>query len=430
MNTQELQASRSYLKNKMKKIIFICSGDSKDASTWSNVPYCFSNCLERKGIELIRLNTLAPNWISNFYNYFIRKVLNVCTGKEAVYFGRTRFRKVLTDIKIKNVVKKHSDADFCIFINCQYYNKYNSIPSLVFFDWSFEYELRKRRKIEPNFFQKRNCNQEREALTHADIVVSMFKVCAEEMNEMYPEANIRFIGGNVINDLSGLRLKETHPNPPCLGREDQTIDEQDHLQICSSSKDIYVDTLLETKAKSKKLLFIGRKTTYLEAAKKLIEAYKILKKEEDYKDFTLDIVGCATSDFSLLPEGVTCYGFLNKSDERDRKIYYDLLLNAKVLVNANPNWGAYSSTIEAMYFYTPVIVSPYKDFVEEFGTNIGFGIYNMEFSEKSLASNIEKIITDKEYKKSCICSHERVKDYSWDNYADKLLKLMEDERKK
>ena len=413
MNTQELQASRSYLKNKMKKIIFICSGDSKDASTWSNIPYCFSNCLERKGIELIRLNTLAPNWISNFYNYFIRKVLNVCTGKEAVYFGRTRFRKVLTDIKIKNVVKKHSDADFCIFINCQYYNKYNSIPSLVFFDWSFEYELRKRRNIEPNFFQKRNCNQEREALTHADIVVSMFKVCAEEMNQMYPEANIRFIGGNVINDVSGFRLKVKGE------------------RLKNSSNEVIVEDLLEKKAKSKKLLFIGRKSTYLEAAKKLIEAYKLLKlKEEDYKDFTLDIVGCSASDFDSLPEGVTCYGFLNKSDERDRKIYYDLLLNAKVLVNANPNWGAYSSTIEAMYFYTPVIVSPYKDFVEEFGTNIGFGIYNIKKKKKSLASNIEKIITDKEYKKSCICSHERVKDYSWDNYADKLLKLMEDERKK
>jgi len=421
----------------MKKIIFICSGDSKDASTWSNIPYCFSNCLERKGIELIRLNTLAPNWISNFYNYFIRKVLNVCTGKEAVYFGRTRFRKVLTDIKIKNVVKKHSDADFCIFINCQYYNKYNSIPSLVFFDWSFEYELRKRRNIEPNFFQKRNCNQEREALTHADIVVSMFKVCAEEMNQMYPEANIQFIGGNVINDLSGLRLKR---KDQCVMSKDDTGNNK-NKQITSdslhltpytlhSSKEIIVEDLIETKSNSKKLLFIGRKTTYLEAAKKLIEAYKILKQEEGYKDLSLDIVGCSASDFDSLPEGVTCYGFLNKSDERDRKIYYDLLLNAKVLVNANPNWGAYSSTIEAMYFYTPVIVSPYKDFVEEFGTNIGFGIYNMEFSEKSLASNIEKIITDKEYKKSCICSHERVKDYSWDNYADKLLKLMEDERKK
>ena len=414
----------------MKKVIFICSGDSKDASTWSNVPYCFSNCLEKKGIKLIRINTIAPNWISEFYNYFIRKTLNFLTKKETVYFGRTRIKNKLTEFYIKYVVKKHHDADFCIFINCQYYNKYNSIPSLIFFDWSYEYELKKRKNVEPNFFQKRNCNQEREAITNADIVVSMFKVCTDEMNQMYPQANIHFLGGNVINDLSGLRLRETHPNPPCLGREDQTLEEQENLQISSSSKVIYIDDLLEKKAKSKKLLFIGRKTTYLEAAKKLIEAYKLLKEEEDYNDLSLDIVGCAKSDFDSLPKGVTCHGFLNKSNERERIIYYDLLLNAKVLVNANPNWGAYSSTIEAMFFYTPVIVSPYKDFIEEFGTNIGFGIYNMEFSEKSLASNIEKVINDKGYKNMCLCSHEMVKDYSWDNYTDKLIKLMDNERKK
>lgn len=398
----------------MKKVIFICSGDSKDASTWSNVPYCFSNCLEKKGIELIRINIRAPDWISYFYNYFVRTTLNYITKKETVYFGRTRIKNKLTEQYIKHIVKKHKGANFCIFINCQYYNKYNSIPSLVFFDWSFEYELRKRRKIEPNFFQKRNCNQEREALTHADIVVSMFKVCAEEMNEMYPEANIRYLGGNVINDLSGLRLK----------RKDQSVMSKDD-RLKNSSNEVIVEDLLEKKAKSKKLLFIGRKSTYLEAAKKLIEAFKLLKEEEAYKDYSLDIVGCAASDFDSLPEGVTCYGFLNKSEENDRKTYYDLLLNAKVLVNANPNWGAYSSTIEAMYFYTPVIVSPYKDFVEDFGTEINFGIYNEVFTKESLVFNIITILNDRDYSKICQCAHETVKEYTWDNYVDKLLFLME-----
>lgn len=414
----------------MNKIIFFSSGDSENASTWSNVPYCFSKCLEKRGIELIRINTRPSKWITGFYDSIIRPTLNLITNNNTVYFGRTRIRHIITEHLIKSVVKKHQDADFCVFINCQFYNKFNSIPSLIFFDWSFEYEIRKRKNVEPNLFQKRNCNQEREAITHADIVVSMFKVCAEEMNQMYPEANIQFLGGNVINDLSGLRLRETHPCPPLRGREDQTIEEQDNLQISSSSKDIYVEDLLEKKAKSKKLLFIGRKTTYLEAAKKLIEAYKLLKREEDYKDLSLDIVGCAASDFDDLPEGVTCYGFLNKSDENDRITYYELLLNAKILVNANPKWGAYSSTIEAMYFCTPVIVSPYKDFIEEFGDEINFGIYNKEFTKESLASNIKTILNDRDYSRICMCSHETVKDYTWDNYVDKLLLLMENHKEK
>jgi len=178
--------------------------------------------------------------------------------------------------------------------------------------------------------------------------------------------------------------------------------------------------LLETKAKSKKLLFIGRKTTYLEAAKKLIEAYKLLKEEEAYKDYELDIVGCAESDFGPLPEGVTCYGFLNKSEERDRKTYYDLLLGAKVLVNANPKWGAFSSTVEAMYYYTPVIVSPYQDFVKNFGEKIDFGVYNQDFTAASIANDIISVINSENYAEMCNFAHENVKTYTWENYVKQL----------
>ena len=178
--------------------------------------------------------------------------------------------------------------------------------------------------------------------------------------------------------------------------------------------------LLERKAHSKKLLFIGRKSTYLEAAKKLIEAYKLLKQEEAYKDYSLDIVGCAASDFDSLPEGVTCYGFLNKSEEKDRKTFYDLLLNSKVLVNANPKWGAFSSTVEAMYYYTPVIVSPYQDFVKNFGEKIDFGVYNQDFNAQCIANDIIYVINSDNYTEMCNFAHEKVKSYTWENYVNQL----------
>ena len=181
--------------------------------------------------------------------------------------------------------------------------------------------------------------------------------------------------------------------------------------------------LLEKKSKSKKLLFIGRKTTYLGAAKKLIEAFKLLKQEEAYKDYVLDIVGCAASDFDSMPEGVTCYGFLNKSEEKDRKTYYDLLLGAKVLVNANPKWGAFSSTVEAMYYYTPVIVSPYQDFVKNFGEKIDFGVYNQDFTAESLANDIISVINSDNYIEMCTFAHEKVKTYTWENYVKRVLEL-------
>ena len=408
----------------MKSILFFTNGDANNANVWSNVPFCFSHALESKGIIVHRVDCSMNQKIVAFYDLVFRRVLDGITLRKLrfPYLKATRLYKYFAERKIKREILSNPQADLCLFMGYGFYNKWNDIPSLSFSDWTFEMDIEKRRK--PGILHQRAIKQEKEAIENSTYVVSMFAECAEEMKKRYPNANIHFLGGNVINDLSGLRLKETHPNPPCLGREDQTIDEQDHLQICSSSKDIYVDTLLETKAKSKKLLFIGRKTTYLEAAKKLIEAYKLLKEEEAYKDYSLDIVGCSASDFDSIPEGVTCYGFLNKSEEQDRKIYYDLLLNAKVLINPTPKWGAYSSTIEAMYFFTPVIVSPYETFVNEFGRIIDFGLYNEHYTAEGIAKDIETVIFNNDYKSLCENAHNRVEKYTWSNYVDKVLKLI------
>ena len=404
----------------MKEILFFTNGDANDANVWSNVPYCFSHALENKGITVRRIDYSMNHAFVKFYDLVLRRVLDAFTFRKLrfPYLRTTRLFKFFVERKIKAATQHYPQADLCLFMGYGFYNKWNKIPSLLFSDWTTEMDIQKKRK--PNFLEKRIIRQEEEGINHAQYVISLFPVCCEEMKNKYPKANIHFLGGNVINDLSGLRLRETHPNPPCLGRENLTTKEQSNLQISSSSKDIYVDTLLETKYKSKKLLFIGRKTTYLEEAKKLIEAYKLLKQEEAYKDYSLDIVGCAESDFGSLPEGVTCYGFLNKSEEDDRKTYYDLLLNTKVLVNANPKWGGFSSTVEAMYYYTTVIVSPYLDFVKNFGKKINFGVYNQDFTADSITNDIKTIINSDNYSEMCNFAHEKVKTYTWDNYVKQL----------
>ncbi len=55
--------------------------------------------------------------------------------------------------------------------------------------------------------------------------------------------------------------------------------------------------------------------------------------------------------------------------------------------------------IEAMFFYTPVIVAPYNEFVEEFGDNIKFGRYIRNSSVEELSTLISEIFEEnkKEY---------------------------------
>ena len=394
----------------MKKILFFTNGDSNNANAWSNVPYCFSHALENNGITVFRVDySMHPSFVK-FYNLVVRRILDGLTLRKLKfpYLRTTRLFKFFAERKIKKAIQQYPQANLCLFMGYGFYNKWSNTPSLLFSDWTTEMDIQKKR--EPNYLEKRIIRQEEEAINYAQYVISLFPVCCEEMKKKYPKANIHFLGGNVINDLLNKSLVS-----------------RSKLQVSNEKADntIIVEDLVETKEKSKKLLFIGRKTTYLEAAKKLVEAYKLLKEEEAYKDYELDIVGCAASDFDSLPEGVTCYGFLNKSEERDRKTYYDLLLGAKVLVNANPKWGAFSSTVEAMYYYTPVIVSPYQDFVKNFGKEIDFGVYNQDFSASGIANNIKDISDPDNYTNKCFHAHNSVCDYTWENYICKIIKLIE-----
>ena len=393
----------------MREVLFFTNGDANDANVWSNVPYCFSHALENEGITVHRIDYSMNSSFVKFYDLVIRRILDGLTLRKLrfPYLRITRLFKFFAERKIKKAILQYPQADLCLFMGYGFYNKWSNTPSLLFSDWTTEMDIRKKRK--PNFLEKRIIHQEEEAINHAEYVVSLFPVCCEEMKKKYPKANIKFLGGNVINDLLNKSLVS-----------------RSTFQVSNNNADntIIVEDLIEKKSKSKKLLFIGRKTTYLDAAKKLIEAYKLLKQEEAYKDYSLDIVGCAASDFDSLPEGVTCYGFLNKSEEKDRKNYYDLLLNAKVLVNANPKWGAFSSTVEAMYYYTPIIVSPYQDFVKNFGKEIDFGVYNQEFTAENIANDIKSVINSENYTEMCNFAHENVKTYTWENFVEQVFKLL------
>lgn len=109
-------------------------------------------------------------------------------------------------------------------------------------------------------------------------------------------------------------------------------------------------------------------------------------------------------------------------------MYYDVLLNSSAIVNCDPLWGGISSIVEAMYFYTPVIVAPYNDFTKMFGKDIVFGEYNKEYSRECIARNISKILQSGDYNKYCLTAHNAVKNFTWNTYIDKLLNIIDDDR--
>lgn len=175
---------------------------------------------------------------------------------------------------------------------------------------------------------------------------------------------------------------------------------------------------IRTKMNSNDLLFVGD-SKYIEGAQLLLKAFTILKHQ--FPELTIHLIGLNEDDLADLPQGARCYGYLDKGDAREREIYYSLFHRAKIFINTTDKWGAFSATIEAMYFYTPVIVSPYDEFVKTFGKKIHFGRFCRSRNPEMLKRKIQEILNDPSYMSMCIEAHNSVKSFTWSAYVERLL---------
>lgn len=382
--------------NTAKKILFFSeNGDPGKKATWSNVPYCFCKALENSGYIVVKINLLQNKILRGVWNRAALRMIRLIFKGAEYDFSRTRIANALVNRRISKIVKKHSDATLCIFTTFSFYNKHSNIPSLLFCDWSYE-TLLERIGRKPYFFEKWFIKSQREVLSNATLCVSLFPKCADMINNQMGREIVKWGGISAPNIL-----------------DDEPFND---------------DEILEASSNSNIILFVGNRK-YLEGAKLLVKAYNLLK--ESHPELELHIIGLNSSSFGLGIDksDVHFHGYLSKDIPEDCSKYYDLIRRAGVFCNPTEVWGGFSSTIEAMYYYTPVVVSPYEEFVAQFGKEINFGQYNRKFNEKELASSIAKILnsTTDERRSYCINAHEVVKGYHWNEYSKRLLDLLKEE---
>lgn len=369
----------------MNEIILFCYGDSADASTWSNVPYLMSQSLIDKGIHIHRVD-ISPNGL---FERIVNRLLRPLKLGNHYSYIRTPLFRFLTERKIRHAVAVRPTADFCIFLNFDFYNRFSSTPSLVFSDWTFKI-LSEREHFTPSRAEQRFIDRQTHVINNADIVLPLFSESAEAMKAEYPQANIRVIPTNVINRID--------PRP--LGSADEII---------------------ARKLRHDSILFIGREA-YLEGLQRLIDAVGLLPRQPH-----IHVIGIPPGRLPEAPGYVTFHGFLRKDNPEENRLYYDLLRAARILVNPHPKWAGYSSVIEAMYYYTPVAVTPFGQFVREFGSEIDFGSYvSQAASAADLASTISELLQLPltAYRDMALEAHARVHTYTWDTYTSAMLALM------
>lgn len=371
----------------IKEINVFTFGDSSLTRTWSNVPYLLTKTLEKKGFKVNRINIIPNRYLQFLYNRFLYKLTRYIKKDNVYLYERTYINYLLTFLRIKRYNHKYPEADINIFTNFSFYNKYSTKPNVLFCDWDLDIGINDRLGRKPYYFEQQAIERQRTVIEHADLVISLFPKSAEKMKKTYQNPNIFHLRQNVINSLYEKELDER--------------------------------TVLNIKEKSFDLLFIGS-INYIAGAKLLIAAYAKIK--ADFPDLKVKIVGIKAEEFGeILPEGVETFGYLDKNVEEDRKLYYDLIINAKVFVNPTPVWGGYSSTIEAMYFYTPIIISPYEEFTAEFGDKIEFGRYCRQFSVDELTQHILNLFNSDVYPRASMLAHQAVKEYTWERYVDIMM---------
>jgi glycosyltransferase involved in cell wall biosynthesis len=311
------------------------------------------------------------------------------SGRSTHYYSRSLVHFANVKHRIKKALKSHPHADANIFLTFSHSSVgLSRAPAVQICDWTYEYYFKHFEGRKPDLLERRSVRREDNLIEHSDLVIPLFPGVAEHMRRRYSNRNICYLG-NAANSL-------------CEPLEQGLA--------------------LDKKSGSDALLFVGNRN-YLEGARCLIAAFELLRKE--HRELSLHLVGLDPGDFAGLPEGVICHGYLDKGVASDRELYYSLLQSARILINTTPKWAAFSSTLEAMHHYTPVIVSPYAEFVRMFGSDIQFGRYCAEGKPEALSQAIRATLADPCYLSLCVAANHAASVHTWSAFVDGLLELVD-----
>lgn len=283
--------------------------------------------------------------------------------------------------QIDKALNEHA-VDAVLILNFSYAPSLPThVPVFMFCDWTYGYAVERQKSRSPDQYERRAIEREHDLLSEVDAVFPLFPVASEYIKAVRPVANVYYLG-NVINAVRRPSVSD-----------------------------------IKNKLVSQSILFIG-KPHYAEGARQLLAAYKILKPK--YPPLRLDIVGMEARFLGDIPEGVVCHGYLDKGDATQCEKYYQLLRDARVFVNTTPHWASFSATLEALYFYTPIVTSRYPEIVETLGESLSCGAYCVEGGE-ALDLIVERFLLPEGYASTAASAHEATKMFGWDRYIDKFL---------
>lgn len=367
----------------INEVICISCGDSRRISTWSGVPFFHCMEMERQGIVVHRADIGLPDWRLSLWDKTFRRFMKIFCHDNML----DGYRSFISYLRLSWTVfvethKHKSAAAVIIYGTPPFWQRVTKLPVIYLGDWPFSYFIEEKQHRQPDFFERRYIAKETKCINNSALTISLFDNCVDYMRTMCSsKANIRHIPGNVIN--------------------------------CAIEP---AGDVILRKRKMSSILFVGR-NHYLKGLEMLMDALPTIRRV--YPDIILHVIGISPEMVSGKGhDDVIFHGYLHKEIQEECSTFYDLLADASVIVNPNPEWAGYSSLIEAMYYYTPVVVSSFETFVRDFGSELDFGMY---CSKDDVADKILEVLESEKYESYCISSHKRVESFTWNNYTCSFL---------
>lgn len=365
--------------NDQKQLIVFSNGDAWDASTWSNVPYMFLTTFKRI-CPNVEIHTFD---MSQVCSGLVLSVLVKCWNRIAIpllgpfcSFDRTSFWRRLLTQKMRNF-EKHVARGGGVLLSFDFSNpapRLAGYKTVLFCDWTIDYAIREHQHRTPTASEKRLIERQSDALSDANLVVSLFPRSAELIRESSPKAKVCYFGlpANIVDEGARANFER-------FG--------------------------------SRRLLFIG-KPAYLASLRVVVQGLEAFNSSHPGFELGLDVIGMESG-----PGGgnVTYHGFLRKDIDADRDLFYGLIASAKALVTVSDSWVGASSIVEAMSLGTPAIVTPNIELKAMLG-DLDWGFW-CEYSSDAVSKRLSDLdaLTEEGLRKMCHTAADTVEDFTWEN---------------
>lgn len=382
----------------IRRVILCADGDSADIDLWSNIPFLLAAELERRGIELIRLNLQAPWLLRRLWRYSFGVRHKIRHWRTSVDFYRSRTNHWFTTRRLNRAVRRYGGpGSLLINLSISAAPSRSSIPVVLLSDWSYQHYIADRLGRGPDAAERSTIVRDNAAMARANLVVLLFPESAARLQHQIPDGRFRFLG-HVIND---------HPLAPAPPAQ-------------APAASVHVPW---------RLLFVGR-PRYRQGLELLLAALALLPSAAPLVPaWQLDVIGIGPDDLSTPVDpalSVRLHGYLSKADPAERHAYYALLNQADLLINASSTWGGVSATVEAMHRRTAVLTPPYAEFQAMFGASLPFGEYLNDLSPEGVASAIESQLLDAQrLAQRQQAAHEAVQPFHWQAFVERLLGELE-----